>query len=243
LHFDLDRLECLVFNPIEHSALAMDCLTMSSVDPDLNVQALLPPTSRYMVENDISDLIDETMSMDDTGFSLLHLNCRSLIGNFDKFKVLTRNLHKSFSIIGVSETWLNDETSDLVNFSGYNFISNHRLSKVGGRVGLYLQNHFQYKLIQECTISNPEVIESLFLEIANPNGKNIIVGTIYRLPNQNLTHFMEEFNKILSFISKDNKQCLYYGRFRFGFIPLRSACFHSRIHGFFVLLHVYYSYK
>jgi hypothetical protein len=211
LHFDLDRLECLVFNPIEHSALAMDCLTMSNVDPDLNVQALLPPTSRYMVENDISDLIDETMSMDDTDFSLLHLNCRSLIGNFDKFKVLTRNLRKSFSIIGVSETWLNDETSDLVNFSGYNFISNHRLSKVGGGVGLYLQNHFQYKLIQECTISNPEVIESLFLEIANPNGKNIIVGTIYRLPNQNLTHFMEEFNKILSFISKDNKQCLYYG--------------------------------
>jgi hypothetical protein len=67
-----------------------------------------------MVENYISDLIDETM--DDTGFSLLQLNCRSLIANFDKFKVLTRNLRKSFSIIGVSETWLNDETSDLVNF-------------------------------------------------------------------------------------------------------------------------------
>jgi hypothetical protein len=57
-------------------------------------------------------------------------------------------LRKSFSIIGVSETWLNDETADLVNFSGYNLISNHRLSKVGGGVGLYLQNHFQYKLIQ-----------------------------------------------------------------------------------------------
>ncbi|CAB4038060.1 Hypothetical predicted protein, partial [Paramuricea clavata] len=35
----------IVFNPIEHSALAMDCLTMSNVDPDLNVQALFPPTS------------------------------------------------------------------------------------------------------------------------------------------------------------------------------------------------------
>jgi hypothetical protein len=44
-------------------------------------------SSRYMVESDISDLIDETM--DDKGFSLLYLNCRSLIGNFDKFKVLT----------------------------------------------------------------------------------------------------------------------------------------------------------
>ena len=98
-------------------------------------------------------------------------------------------MRKSFSIIGVSETWLIDETSDLVNFSGYNVISNHRLSKVGGGVGLYLQNHFQYKLIQECTISNPEVIESLFLEIANPIRYNImIVGTIlYRVYKKNAT--------------------------------------------------------
>jgi hypothetical protein len=44
LNFDLDRLECLVFNPIEISALTIDCLTMSNVDPGLNVQALLPPT-------------------------------------------------------------------------------------------------------------------------------------------------------------------------------------------------------
>ena len=143
----------------------------------------------------------------------MYLNCRSPIGNFDKFKILTRNLRKFFSIIGVSETWLNDETSDLVNFSGHNFISNHRLNKVGGGVGLYLQSHFQCKLIQDCTISNPEVIESLFLEIANPNGKNIIVGTIYRAPNQNLISFMEELNKILSIISKDSKQCYIMGDF------------------------------
>ena len=79
--------------------MALDCLTMSNIDPDLNVQALLPPTSRYMVENEISDSIDETK--DGSDFSLLHLNCRSLIGNFDKFKILIRNLRKSFSIIGV----------------------------------------------------------------------------------------------------------------------------------------------
>ena len=51
LNFDPDRLECLVsVNPIEHLALAIDCLTMSNVDQDLNAQTLLPPTSRYMVK-------------------------------------------------------------------------------------------------------------------------------------------------------------------------------------------------
>lgn len=77
-----------------------------------------------------------------------------------------------------------------------------------------LKNNFQYKLIQECTISNPEVIAWVIVPWnANPNGKNIIIGTIYRSPNQYLTHFMEEFNKILSFISKDNKQCYIMGDF------------------------------
>lgn len=118
-----------------------------------------------MVENEINDLTSETLS--ESGISLLHLNCRSLLGNFDKFRALTMNLLNSFSVVGISETWLNDETSDLVNLPGYNFISNHRLSKSGGGVGL----------------------------------------------NQNLLPFMEDFNKILSIISKDNKQCFIMGDF------------------------------
>ena len=75
---------------------------------------------------------------------------------------------------------------DLVNLPGYCFISNHRSGKTGGGVGLYLQDYLQYKLLQDCTISNPDVIESLFVEISNPHGKNIIVGTVYWPPNQNL---------------------------------------------------------
>ena len=77
----------------------------------------------------------------------------------------------------------------MVNLPGYNFISNHRRGKTGGGVGLYLGDYFQYKLIQDCNISNPEVIESLFVEISNPLGKNIIVGTVYRPPNQNPSSF------------------------------------------------------
>ena len=45
----------------------------------------------------------------------MHLNARSLFGNFDKVNVLLNNIHKPFSVIGVSETWLNDTTSELVN--------------------------------------------------------------------------------------------------------------------------------
>ena len=136
-----------------------------------------------------------------------------MLGHFDDFKALIANLHESFCAIGISETWLNDQTFDLINLPGYCFISNHRSGKTGGGVGLYLQDYLQYKLLQDCTISNPDVIESLFVEISNPHGKNIIVGTVCRPPNQNLESFMYEFNKILLIISKDNKQCYFMGDF------------------------------
>ena len=35
-----------------------------------------------------------------------------------------------FSVIGVSETWLTDCTAELVNITGYNFVSNRRKSNL-----------------------------------------------------------------------------------------------------------------
>ena len=61
--------------------------------------------------------------------------------------------------------------------------------------------------------SDPDVIESLFLEIIVPHGKNIIVGCVYRPPNQNTAMFIDKFNNVLSLISKDNKHFYVMGDF------------------------------
>ena len=45
------------------------------------------------------------------------------------------------------------------------------------------------------------------------HGKNIIIGCVYRSPNQNTALFLEKFNNILSRISKDNKKCYVMGDF------------------------------
>ena len=90
------------------------------------------------------------------------LNARSLIRNFDQLNSFLGNINMPFSVIGVSETWLTHCTADLANITGYNFVSNHRKSKTGGGVGIYLQNDLEYKLPTECKFSDPDVIESLF---------------------------------------------------------------------------------
>jgi len=71
----------------------------------------------------------------------------------------------------------------------------------------------KFKLRPDCIISDPNTIESLFDEISNPSGKNIIVGTVYRPPNQNLLDFLDRFKYILSTILKDNKHCYVMGDF------------------------------
>ena len=85
------------------------------------------------------------------------------------------SLKKPFSVIGISETWLTDCTAELVNITGYNFVSNHRKSKTGGGRGIYLLNDLQYKLLNECKLSDPKAIESLLVEITVPHGKTSLL--------------------------------------------------------------------
>ena len=63
----------------------------------------------------------------------------------------------------------------------------------------------------DCNHSDSDTIESLFAEISNPHGKNIIVGLVYRPPNRNHAPFMDKFCNILSVISKNNKLCFVAG--------------------------------
>ena len=86
-------------------------------------------------------------------------------------------------------------TTDSVDISGFKFPSNHRTNKNCGGTGLYLQDNLEYKLRPDCNYSDPEVIESLFVELNIPRVKNIVVGVVYRPPNQNPSAFLAVFNE------------------------------------------------
>ena len=48
----------------------------------------------------------------------MHINARSLLKSLDKLKLIMMNMQTPPSVIGVTETWLNDATSELVNIIG-----------------------------------------------------------------------------------------------------------------------------
>ena len=115
-----------------------------------------------------------------------------------------QTLQRPFSTIAVSETL----SADQVNIPGDIFISNHRSGKSSGVTGLYLQHSLEYKIRSDCNYSDPDVIESLFVEICVHREKNIKVGFFYRPPCCNVAAFSEKkFTEFITKISRSDKYC------------------------------------
>lgn len=101
------------------------------------------------------------------GFSLLHINARSLAKNYDTMYNFLTDINYSFSIIAVSETWVSDnEVKSLYNIPGYNFVCKGRDSRRGGGVGLYLKDGMNYSVRND--FENTQHCESLFIEVNMP---------------------------------------------------------------------------
>ena len=133
------------------------------------------------------------------GFSTLHLNIRSIYQNRSRFTDLLYGLDIKFSAIGITETLLQD-VEHMVDIEGYNFIHNHRQNRIGGGVGLYLSDKFINRI--------------LCIEVINPQGKNTVVGIVYRPPDQNLNIFVDDFRKI----SREKKLGVIMGGFNINFM-------------------------
>ena len=76
-------------------------------------------------------------------FPCIHFNCRSISRNFDSLKSFLSSIDFQSTAIGISETWLNDNSLlDLYMLDNYSFIANSRKSRRGGGVGLYLKKKY-----------------------------------------------------------------------------------------------------
>ena len=142
---------------------------------------------------------------------MLHLNIRSLTHNFSPLTDLLNASGIRFSVIGLTETWLK-ESSHMVDIDGFKFVHKYREKRHGGGVGLYVSTHLKFKLRPDLNISNENLAESMFIEILRPTG-NIIVGVIYRPPEQNVKLFIDAYNELLDKISLANKWVYIMGDF------------------------------
>ena len=79
---------------------------------------------------------------------------------------------------------------------------------------LYISKKHDYRNRKGLDIYKAKELESTFVEVLNPKGKNIVVGCIYKHPKMDITEFTEYYmNKILEKLSFENKNVILLGDF------------------------------
>ena len=128
-------------------------------------------------------------SISDNSFSVAHLNIRSIPANFSAFLSYMENLEHCFTVIGLSETWLNPTNVSAYGISGYNHVHRTRSTRKGGGVSLFVSEKFICsEMANHCMVN--DYIESLFVKITN-NGMTFVIGIVYRPPNSDIVQFTE----------------------------------------------------
>ena len=206
----MDRLNQLKFNPFQqnHNTGIVQPDNNTELDTFCNTSEI---TCDYLLPDHFK-MRSQNFNMQ-TKFSLIHLNIRSLANKFDSFKNLINALDTNFQIIGLTETWLNNNNNDCFTLNEYEFLGSNRTQKRGEGVGLYVSKHLEFKNRNDLDKNIEDTIETKFVEIINNYGKNIIIGVIYRPPNNNFDVFKNAMNENLEKIDRENKLLLFNGRF------------------------------
>ena len=168
---------------------------------------------KYYEANDFTKL---TAVINDP-LSCFHLNCRGLSANWESFKNLLCDLHGtsfSFDVIGISEIYIcRDDTR--TSLAGYHeLILRCRDDGIRGGVGLYLKSMIHFIIREDISVFIPHDCESLFVEIINNNGRNVVVGVVYRPstePHADVDIFASNMEHIMDTIQHENKLGLVMG--------------------------------
>ena len=150
------------------------------------------------------------------GLKFVALNIRSLYPSIDE----VRCKFKSYDVIGVCETWLNNTYDDtLVNIENFtlyradrelgNIITVNNKAKRGGGLALYVGSKFKGHAKQFVTGTRiSENLEQLWLMLEKPNVRRIAVCMLYRPPSGNIQNALDELSD-----SIEQVQSIFEGEF------------------------------
>ena len=140
---------------------------------------------------------------------LLQLNIRGLLSHQDELKLLLHKLHNkntSIDLVLLCETFLNKKTEQLIDIPGYTIITNSRTQSKGGGTAILIKKALTYRRWKDLEIFEEKKTESVFIEILAKNNKHIVVGSMYRPPNNTDDTFVESILKIKHKLTLDQEK-------------------------------------
>ena len=191
----------------------------------LNIKSLIGDMEHYLQDNLTDEAVvgggmsgvkyyspeDFNVQVTMQGFSILHINVRSIACNFLKLKILLHSLVKRFDIIICSETWLENKYLQYP-LPDYQFFHQDRDSR-GGGVCIYVRDDITCQVINEFTYSVPGGFEALTLKVKSTNFKPVIVSAVYRSPSFRPQVFLSHLSKFLQSELFDHCKSIFTGDF------------------------------
>ena len=115
----------------------------------------------YYLEDRFRSKISNYFS-DNSPFSVLHFNVRGLTNKLDDLQQYLGELVHKFSVIGISETWLNIDNESQIQLPGYLFVNNNRNTKTGGGVGMFISSVINFHVRNDLNLQRDGVFREYF---------------------------------------------------------------------------------
>lgn len=173
---------------------------------------------------EFNEFLESKYSSNDLRYNLscIHVNSRSLSRNFEALSLFLSSLTIQSTVVGVTETWLNDDSPlSMCNISDYEFVGNCRKSKRGGGVGFYIRKDISFKRRTDLDV-NTDFLESIFIEIDNI-GSSVLICVMYRPPSQSVNDFCESLNNILNNVNQEKKKFYLMGDFNIDLLKVGNV--------------------
>ena len=234
-------------HPLYNSNLPISCHTRNQLDKfkslfDLDLFNLNVPIDnhtnlnenfnssfrcRYFTPHNFALKANALPHSNNSYFSVLHNNIRSLSKNLDDFQSqLLHELNTNFSIIGVTETRIvkNKPLNFNPTIPGYNFEYVPTPLSAGG-VGLYIKESFSYRILENTSNAS---FQALWCEIEMDKQKNVICGVVYR-QHKNPESFLEYLANTLENLSLQNKNIVLVGDFNIDLLKIESCSYSQKL--------------
>ena len=135
-------------------------------------------------------------------------NVHSLPDKYDQLKVHFKDPGKEFDVLGISETWLNENHEDQhVKLRGYNMLRQDRRAGARGGVCMYIVDKIPF--VPRSDLQNNNV-EGVWAELTLPHSPHILVATIYR-PSDSKVEWYQYFEDMYETAYLESKEIVIMG--------------------------------
>ena len=179
----------LYFLNQQASAFALSQMKIQNCNKFLHILLLL--SGDVELNPGWAQLDENTFScFKERGLHFIHLNINSVLPKVDELRLIVKK--SNAAVIGLTETKLDDSIEvGEIEIEGYSLERCDRNRK-GGGVACYVRNDISFNVREN--FSNE--IENIFVDILLPKTKPILVGIVYRPPDQ--SGFIESLNEAIS---------------------------------------------